>query len=80
MGQEVTMVHSFVYVTTCVLAVMIGIYLRAILEARKAQRAKPVDSENLENRQSVLRQMRGVLWGLVGVIALGVVIGNDLIR
>lgn len=74
------MVHSFVYVTTCVLGVVIGIYLRAMLEARKVQRTKPVDSEDLENRQSVLRQMRGVLWGLVGVIALGVVIGNDLLR
>ena len=80
MGQEVTMVHSFVYATSCVLAVMIGIYLRALLEARKVQRTKPVDREDLENRQNVLRQMRGVLWGLVGVIALGTVIGNDLLR
>ena len=80
MGQEVIMVHSFIYVTTCVLAVMIGVYLRALSDARKVQRTKPVDSEDLENRQSILRQIRGVLWGLVGVIALGIVIGNDLIR
>ena len=80
MGREVTMVHSFVYITTCVLAVMIGVYLRALLDARKVQRTKPVDREDLENRQNVLRQMRGVLWGLVGMIALGIVIGNDLLR
>ncbi len=80
MGQEVIMVHSFIYVTTCVLAVMIGVYLRALSDARKVQRTKPVDREDLENRQSVLRQMRGVLWGLVGAIALGTVIGNDLLR
>ena len=80
MGQEITMVHSFVYVTSCVLAIIIGIYLRALLEARKVQRTRPMKREDLENRQSVLRQMRGVLWGMVGVIALGTVIGNDLLR
>ena len=80
MGQEITMVHSFVYVTTCMLAVVIGIYLRALSDAPKAQRTEPVDTEDLENRQNVLSQMRGVMWVLVGVIALGIVIGNDLIR
>ncbi len=80
MGQEITMVHSFVYVTTCMLAVVIGIYLRALSDAPKAQRTEPVDREDLENRQKVLRLIRGVLWGLVGVIALGTVIGNDLLR
>lgn len=79
MGEVSVMVHSFVVVTTCVLAVMIGIYLRALSDAWKVRRTEPVDREDLENRQSVLRQMRGVLWGLVGVIALGTVIGNDLL-
>ena len=80
MGQEAVMLKSFLFVTACVFSIMIGIYLRALWEARKAKRTVPVDTDDLDNRQDVLHQMRRMLWGLAGVVGVTVLIYNDLFR
>lgn len=74
MGQETTMIQSFVLVTTCALAVVIGIYLRALLDARKLRRMASPDAARLALIQNALPMVRGLLWILASVIGVALIV------
>ena len=74
MGQEAAMIQSFVLVTTCVLAVVVGIYLRALQDARKLRRTASASATRLAMIQNALPMLRSLLWIIASVIGVALVV------
>lgn len=76
MGQESAMLHAFVFVNACVLAVFIGLYLRIQWDLRRARRATPVDAEEVEHLTLACKIFKSGLWLVACVLGLVMLIAR----
>lgn len=70
MDQQAAMLHSFVFVTACVLMTLIGVYLRCVYEVRKERRAVPINAELVEKWTMGGRLVKRALWMVAPFLGL----------